>query len=87
MLDFLSISSTNIDRASLILYAQELGLDVNNFTEAIYFEKRCNEIDLNFHVAETTDLYNTPMFIIPSVLHNLLNMGCAVFIISILITL
>lgn len=56
--------SPKLDRASLILYARELGLDVERFTDAIGNEGYRSEIDRDVQLAESMDLYNTPTFYI-----------------------
>lgn len=64
MHDLLIRRSPKLDRANLIKYAQELGLDVKKFTESIDFEKHEKEIDRDIKLAEELDLYNTPTFYI-----------------------
>jgi protein-disulfide isomerase len=64
MHDILLTSSPKLDRASLIAYAGELGLDVQKFTESIDRSKHAQEIDGDIKVAESIDLYNTPTFYI-----------------------
>jgi protein-disulfide isomerase len=64
MHDLLVKRSPKLDRASLIRYAQELGLDVKKFTEAIDFQKHRKAIDRDIKLAEELDLYNTPTFYI-----------------------
>ena len=56
--------SPKLERASLIKYAQELGLDVKRFTESIDSQKHKKEIDRDIKLAEDLDLYNTPTFYI-----------------------
>src|SRR3972149_1794477 len=56
--------SPKLDRASLIKYAQELGLDVRKFTEALDSQKHAKEIDAELELAVKMDLYTTPTFYI-----------------------
>ncbi len=60
MHDILITRSPNLDRASLIRYAGELGLDVKKFTESIDKGRHGKEIDADIKLAESLDLYNTP---------------------------
>jgi len=60
MHDLLLARSPKLDRASLIAYAGELGLDVKKFTESIDSGKHAQEIDRDLKLAESIDLYNTP---------------------------
>lgn len=64
MHDLLLNRSPKLDRASLIAYAGELGLDVQKFTESIDKGKHAQEIDRDLKLAESIDLYNTPTFYI-----------------------
>lgn len=64
MHDILIARSPKLDRANLIRYAQELGLDVQRFTESIDKGKHSKEIDRDIKLAEDLDLYNTPTFYI-----------------------
>ncbi len=64
MHDLLIKRSPKLERASLIKYAQELGLDVKKFTESIDSQKHKKEIDRDIKLAEDLDLYNTPTFYI-----------------------
>ncbi len=64
MHDLLIKRSPKLERASLIKYAQELGLDVKKFTESIDSQKHKKEIDADIKLAEDLDLYNTPTFYI-----------------------
>jgi protein-disulfide isomerase len=64
MHDLLIKRSPKLERASLIKYAQELGLDVQRFTESIDSQKHKKEIDTDLKLAEDMDLYNTPTFYI-----------------------
>ena len=64
MHDILITRSPKLDRASLITYAGELGLDVKKFTEAIDRNAHAAEIDGDIKLAESMDLYNTPTFYI-----------------------
>ncbi len=64
MHDLLLTRSPELDRASLIDYADELGLDVETFTTAIDTNAHAEEIDRDIALAESIDLYNTPTFFI-----------------------
>ncbi|MBI5556422.1 MAG: thioredoxin domain-containing protein [Deltaproteobacteria bacterium] len=64
MHDILITRSPKLDRASLISYAGELGLDVKTFTESIDNSRHAKEIDRDLQLAESIDLYNTPTFYI-----------------------
>lgn len=64
MHDILLTRSPKLDRASLISYAQELGLDVKKFTTSIDNQRYSKEIDGDVQLAESIDLYNTPTFYI-----------------------
>jgi protein-disulfide isomerase len=64
MHDILLTRSPKLDRASLIAYAGELGLDVQKFTESIDSGSHAKEIDGDVKLAESIDLYNTPTFYI-----------------------
>lgn len=56
--------SPKLDRASLIAYAGELGLDVPGFTQAIDSARHAADIDRDLQLAQSIDLYNTPTFYI-----------------------
>jgi protein-disulfide isomerase len=62
MHDLLIKRSPRLDRASLIDYARELGLDVKKFTESIDAQKHAGDIDRDLELAVTMDLYTTPTF-------------------------
>jgi protein-disulfide isomerase len=62
MHDLLIKRSPRLDRASLIDYARELGLDVKKFTESIDAQKHARDIDRDLELAVTMDLYTTPTF-------------------------
>jgi protein-disulfide isomerase len=64
MHDLLLKRSPKLDRASLITYAQELGLDTKKFTESIDGKKHSMEIEQDKKLALDMDLYNTPTFFI-----------------------
>ena len=64
MHDQLIKQSPMLDRASLIKYAQELGLDTKKFTESIDGKKHSSEIDRDKKLAVDMDLYSTPAFFI-----------------------
>jgi protein-disulfide isomerase len=62
MHDLLIKRSPRLDRASLIGYARELGLDVKKFAESIDSQKHARDIDRDLELAVTMDLYTTPTF-------------------------
>ncbi|MBB5349334.1 thioredoxin domain-containing protein [Desulfoprunum benzoelyticum] len=64
MHDILIARSPKLDRASLIAYAGELGLDVAKFTEAIDSGRHAKDVEADVQLAESIDLYNTPTFYI-----------------------
>ena len=64
MHDILITRSPKLERASLIGYAKELGLDAKKFTESIDGQKFKLEIDADLKLATDMDLYNTPTFYI-----------------------
>ena len=64
MHDILLTRSPKLDRASLIAYAEELGLDLKKYTESIDSGRPAKEIDRDLKLAESMDLYNTPTFYI-----------------------
>ena len=64
MHDLLLRRSPKLDRASLIQYASELGLDVKKFTESLDAKKHSQEIERDKKLAVDMDLYNTPTFFI-----------------------
>ena len=64
MHDLMMARSPKLDRASLIAYAGELGLDVPKFIKAIDGGDHAAEIDRDLQLAQSIDLYNTPTFYI-----------------------
>jgi protein-disulfide isomerase len=64
MHDMLIARSPKLDRASLVTYAKELGLDVKKFTESIDRGAHSQDIDRDVQLAESMDLYSTPTFYI-----------------------
>ncbi len=64
MHEILLTRSPKLDRASLIAYADELGLDVKKFTESIDSGRHAIEIDRDVKLGQSIDLYNTPSFYI-----------------------
>ncbi|MHB8789940.1 MAG: DsbA family protein [Desulfobulbaceae bacterium] len=60
MHEILITRSPKLDRASLVSYAGELGLDVLKFTQSIDKGLHAQEIDRDIKLAESMDLYNTP---------------------------
>jgi len=64
MHDLLLKRSPKLDRASLITYARELGLDVQKFTESLDAKKHAAEIERDKKLAVDMDLYSTPTFFI-----------------------
>ena len=64
MHDLLIKNSPKLERASLISYANKLGLDIAKFTAALDSHKFAAEIDRDLKLAVDMDLYNTPTFYI-----------------------
>lgn len=64
MHEILITRSPELDRASLIAYADELGLDVKKFTDSIDNGEHAADIDRDLELAKSMDLYNTPTFYI-----------------------
>ena len=64
MHDMMLNRSPKLDRKSLISYADELGLDMKNFTEALDTGKHAKDVESDVRLAESLDLYNTPTFYI-----------------------
>jgi protein-disulfide isomerase len=64
MHDLLLERSPELDRASLIKYAKELGLDVEKFSTAMETRKFQKAIDADLALARELDLFNTPTFYI-----------------------
>ncbi len=56
--------SPKLDRASLISYAKEIGLDPDKFTESLDKRKNDKIIERDVNLALSLDLYNTPTFFI-----------------------
>ena len=56
--------SPRLDRESLIGYARELGLDIEQFTESIDKKKHAAAIERDKDLAAKMDLFNTPTFFI-----------------------
>ena len=64
MHDLLLKKSPQLDRASLIRYSQELGMDVKKFAESLDAMKHSASIEKDKKLAVDLDLYNTPTFFI-----------------------
>lgn len=64
MHDILLKKSPQLDRASLLQYARELGLDMKKFTDSIDKMKHTALIEKDKKLAVDLDLYNTPTFFI-----------------------
>ncbi len=64
MHDLLLKKSPQLDRASLIKYAQAIGLDVKKFAESLDSMKHSAFIERDKKLAVDLDLYNTPTFFI-----------------------
>lgn len=64
MHDLLLKRSPALDRASLIKYARELGLDEKKFTESVDAKKHSAEIERDKKLAVDMDLFNTPTIFI-----------------------
>ncbi|MBA4348579.1 MAG: hypothetical protein C0415_01125 [Thermodesulfovibrio sp.] len=56
--------SPQLDKNSLIKYAQELGLDIKKFTESLDKMKHAKIIERDAKLALSMDLYSTPTFFI-----------------------
>ena len=56
--------SPQLDRNSLVKYAQEIGLDVKRFTESLDTKKNASTIERDKQLAIFLDLYETPAFFI-----------------------
>ena len=56
--------SPQLDRANLIAYAKEIGLNVDKFRESLDKRKNDNIIERDLKLAISLDLYNTPTFFI-----------------------
>jgi len=56
--------SPQLDRSSLIKYAQESGLDVKTFAESLDAKKHATAIERDKQLAISLDLYETPVFFI-----------------------
>ena len=64
MHDLLLKRSPKLDRASLVGYAKELGLDAARFAESLDARKHAASIDMDLRLATDLDLYNTPTYFI-----------------------
>ncbi len=64
MHDLLLKKSPQLDRASLIKYAREIGLDVRKFAVSLDTMKHSAFIERDKKLAVDLDLYNTPTFFI-----------------------
>jgi protein-disulfide isomerase len=64
MHDLLLTRSPKLDRANLVKYAQELGLDLKEFKESMDGKKHAPEIERDKKLAVDMDLYNTPTIFI-----------------------
>jgi protein-disulfide isomerase len=64
MHDILLDRSPMLDRASLVKYAGELGLDLARFQRDLDGVKHKDLIDADIKLAESLDIYNTPTFFI-----------------------
>lgn len=64
MHDLLLKKSPQLDRASLIKYAGELGLDLRAFTDSVDRMKHSGLIEKDKKLAVDLDLYNTPTYFI-----------------------
>lgn len=67
MHDMLISRSPKLDQQSLLSYAEELGLDMQKFTDALTSGKHTEEVEQDVQLAESIDLYNTPTFYINGV--------------------
>ncbi len=64
MHDLLLKRSPMLDRASLVKYAGELGLDLERFQKDLDNPKHQDLIAADIKLAESLDIYNTPTFFI-----------------------
>lgn len=64
MHELLLKKSPKLDKESLILYAKDLGLDVNKFKDGLEKKKFSYLIDQDLQLAKELDLYNTPTIFI-----------------------
>lgn len=64
MHELLLEKSPKLDKASLISYARELGLDMGKFTDSLNNMKHLKIIERDKKLAVDMDLYNTPTFFI-----------------------
>jgi protein-disulfide isomerase len=64
MHELLLARSPKLDRASLIGYAGELGLDIMKFTESIDGKKHASEIERDKKLAADLSVFSTPTFFI-----------------------
>ncbi|HSW64158.1 MAG TPA: thioredoxin domain-containing protein [Dissulfurispiraceae bacterium] len=56
--------SPQLDRPSLLRYAQELGLDTGKFQQALDTKKHAAHVNRDLKLGTDLDLYNTPSFFI-----------------------
>lgn len=61
MHDLLLARSPRLDRDNLILYAKEIGLDVQKFIDSIDKKSHSREIEDDIRLALKIDLYTTPI--------------------------
>ena len=64
MHDIMLKRSPILDRASLVKYAGELGLDLARFERDLESPKHNDQIDGDIKLAESLDIYSTPTFYI-----------------------
>ena len=64
MHDLLLVHSPKLDRASLIGYARELGLDLNRFTSALDGMKHSSAIERDRELAARLSVLSTPTYFI-----------------------
>ena len=64
MHDIMIENSPDLDRKSLISYAEELSLDIEKFTSDLDSMKHRKLIEKDENLAVAMDLYNTPTFFI-----------------------
>ncbi|MBI5102594.1 MAG: thioredoxin domain-containing protein [Nitrospirae bacterium] len=64
MHDILLKNSPKLDRASLIRYAKEAGLDIGRFTASLDAKKHDALIEADLKLAAELDLFNTPTYYI-----------------------
>lgn len=55
-------NSPKLDRASLLAYARDIGLDVRKFAESLDGKRHDDAIERDVRLAVSLDIFNTPTF-------------------------